>query len=215
VAYGQAVAATLGELGPAGVSRKLLAAVWARRVVVYRLVADSVRERAKPVPGVSVRPVSRDDIAAYLAFRPGIRERSVRGQLRAGETCIGAWRGERLVGCRWLADSVVKLGYLGISVPLCPGVAYAYDAFTAHEERGRGVGGIVTAALFEMATARGADIVINAVVPENLDGQRLARRRSSPIGSLRSIRLGPWLLVDSRVAPGHLGRPMPFRAKKS
>jgi len=164
---------------------------------------------------VSVRPVSKDDIEAYLSIRPGIPERAVLGRLRSGDTCVGAWRGERLVGCRWLADSVVRLGYLGFALPLCPGVAYAYDAFTAHEERGRGVGGIVTAALFDTATARGSGIVINAVLPENLDGQRLARRRSSPIGSLRSIRLGPWLLVSSRVAPGHLGRPVPLGADDS
>ena len=215
LAYVQAVVATLRELGPGGVGRKLLAAAGVRRLVVYRLAADLVRERAQRVPGVSVRPVSEDDIAAYLAFQPGITERAVLGRLRAGDTCIGAWRGERLVGCRWLADSVVKLGYLGISLPLCSAVAYAYDAFTAHEERGRGVGGMVTAALFDTATARGAGIVINAVVPENLDGRRLARRRSTPIGSLRSIRLGPWLLVDCRVAPGHLGRPVPLGADDS
>jgi hypothetical protein len=215
LAYVQAVVATLGESGPGGVGRKLLAAAGVRRLVVYRLAAELVRERTKPVPGVSVRPVSEDDVAAYLAFRPGVTERAVLGRLGAGDTCIGAWRGKQLVGCRWLADSVAKLGYLGISVPLCPGVVYAYDAFTAHDERGRGVGGMVTAALFDTATARGAGIVINAVLPENLDGQRLARRRSSPIGSLRSIRLGPWLLVDRRVAPRHLGRPMPLGANDS
>ena len=72
-----------------------------------------------------------------------------------------------MVGARWLTTVSADIPDLGVSFPVHSGIAYAYDLFTAPEERGRGIGAMVTAASFECAIAAGTTRLINAVLPEN------------------------------------------------
>ena len=115
-----------------------------------------------------------------------------------------------MLGARWFTRVSADIGDLGVSLPVQAGVAYSYDAFTAPQQRGRGISAMVTAALFECAIESGATRVINAVLPKNRGGQGLARGRSEQLGMLRSNRLGDWLIVRCRIPSGYLGAPVPF-----
>jgi hypothetical protein len=125
---------------------------------------------------------------------------------------VTAWRGGRLVATRWLSSGHADINYLGATLRLAPGVWYAFDAFTSPSERRRGISGMVTAALVQRAESLGAIAVINAVLPENRGGRGLARRRSEPLGMLRSMRFGRWRIVASRLPRGYLGAPAPIRS---
>ena len=197
--------AVLREQGLREVYSKIRARFGVDRVVVYELKRERVLQRAASPEGVTVRAIAEADIAAYAALHPNSYEVAV-ARLRKGERCLAAWREGRIVGTRWLTTTAADLGW-GIVFPMCPGIAYAYDAFTAPAERGRGIGATVTAALVEEAFAAGAKRVINAVLPSNPDGQALARGRSELLGELSSAHVGRWLIVRCRVPRGYLGAP--------
>src|SRR6478672_8293460 len=179
-----------------------------RRLVVYAMQRENVLKGGTPIRGVTLQVLAEADLPAYLSLLPDTPEEMVTARIRQGDRCFVAWHDGCLVGARWLSTAIADMGE-GVAFPLRPGVAYAYDAFTAPQERRRGIGAVVTAALFESASAGGATHVINAVLPENRSGQGLARGRSKPLGMVRSNRFGPWLIVRSQVPPGYLGAPLP------
>lgn len=117
-----------------------------------------------------------------------------------------------MVGVRWVTIAGADIGPLESSFPVCPGIAYAYDAFTAPAQRGRGIGAMLTAALFESASSAGAIHVINAVLPSS-SGQALARARSEMLGIVSAKNLGPWLIVRCQLPRGYLGAPLPMGAR--
>jgi GNAT superfamily N-acetyltransferase len=179
------------------------------RVVVYEMQREKVLKRGTPIPGVTLRVLAEADLTAYLRLQPDTPEEEVRARMHKGDRCIVAWRDGWVVGARWVSTAIADFP-LGVSFPLRPGVAWAYDAFTVPQERRRGIGAMVTAALFDLASARGATHVVSGVLPENPSGQGLAHGRSRPLGIVSSRRVGPWLLVSSRVPPGYLGAPVPL-----
>jgi acetyltransferase (GNAT) family protein len=201
----------LREYGPkATISYALTAAGIRRvgRVVVYAMQREKVLKGGPPIRGVTLQVLGGADVPAYLRLQPHTPEEEVTARMRTGDRCIVAWRDGCPVGARWLSTAIADTP-LGVSFPLRPGVAWAYDAFTVPQERRRGIGAMVTAALFDLASASGATHVINGVLAENCSGQGLARGRSKPLGMVGSRRLGPWLIVRSQVPPGYLGAPVP------
>lgn len=202
---------TLDEGGARALFSAALAAAGIRRLAVYRLEPAEVLARGHPVTGVTVRLLSNDHVPEYLDLRPETPHSELMRRLHAGAECIAAWRDGRLVAARWVQTGRVEISYLGAVLDLCPGVWYAYDAFTTPAERRRGVSGMVAAALVRRAADLGATSVINAVLPENRGGRGLAHRRSRPVGVLRSVRVGPWRLVGGRLPSGYLRTAGPFQ----
>jgi GNAT superfamily N-acetyltransferase len=201
---------TLREEGLRATALKTRAALGSgAKVVVFEMQPKQVLGRTAPVQGVTARPLDEDDIPAYEVLHPDSAE-VVAARVNRGDRCIAAWDGGRVVGTRWFSASSADLGDLGVSFPVRPGIAYSYDAFTAPDWRGRGIGALVTAALFECATSGGPTRVVNAVLPDNRAGQGLARGRSRPLGMLRSNRVGDWLILRCGIPPGYLGAPLPF-----
>jgi GNAT superfamily N-acetyltransferase len=199
---------TLRRQGPKAMALKTLARVRiTRSVIVYAMQREQVLTRGTPVPGVTVRLLNEGDIPAYRQLRSNPAEEVI-ARLRRGDRGIVAWYEGRVVGARWLTTVSADIPALGVSFPVHSGIAYAYDLFTAPEERGRGIGAMVTAASFECAIAAGAPRLINAVLPDNRGGQGVARRRSRRLGMLRSHRLGSRLIVRCQLPPGYLGAPM-------
>jgi GNAT superfamily N-acetyltransferase len=176
------------------------------------LQREQVLKRATPVPGVTVKSLTESDIPAYLGMEVPYTEEMVATRLRAGDSCIAAWLAGRIVGVRWVTTAGADIGPLEISFSVWPGIAYAYDAFTAPEERGRGIGAMLTAALFESASSAGAIHVINAVLPSS-SGQALARGRSQMLGTVSAKNIGPWLIVRCQLPCGYLGAPLPMGAR--
>lgn len=205
-------AAILREAGPRALLWSGLGVLGVRRVIVYRVKTAEALARGEPVPGVTVDLLSDHQIPAYRALRPDTPEPRIRRRLQAGAACFAAWRDGRLVAVRWLTTDRAEIGYLGAAVGLCPGVWYAFDAYTLPAERRHGISGMVTAALVRHAESLGATSVINTVVPENRYGRGLARRRSQPLGVLGGLRLGRWSVVAARLPPGYLAAPAPLRS---
>lgn len=204
---------TFREQGPRATASKVRAALGKRRVVViYRLQREQVLRRATTAPGVTVKSLTESDIPAYLGMRVPYTEEMVAARLRAGDSCIAAWLEGLMVGARWVTTAGADIGPLEISFPVWPGIAYAYDAFTAPAQRGRGIGAMLTAALFESASSAGAIHVINAVLPWS-SGQALARGRSEMLGIVSAKNLGPWLIVRCQLPRGYLGAPLPMGAR--
>lgn len=194
---------------------KIRGAMGRRSVVVYELQRERVFDHAALVRGVAVKPLTEADVPAYLemGLQPPYSEEAIAARFRAGDSCFVAWLEERIVGARWVTTARADVGPLEISFPILPGVAYAYDAFTVPEQRGRGIGALVTAELFERACAAGAKRIVNGVLPSNRSGQLLARGRSKLLGRVRALNVGPWLIVNCRMPPGYLGAPLPIDAR--
>jgi ribosomal protein S18 acetylase RimI-like enzyme len=195
---GAVMAKAVGALGSGGT------------VVVFEMRPRRVLERTAPVHGVSVRPLEEADLPDYASSQPSSAE-MVAARLRRGDRCVVAVERGRVLGSRWASTVSADIGDLWLSFPLCPRVAYSYDAFTLPEARGRGIAAAVTAALLEDLIEDGAERVINAVLPDNPAGQGLARERSEAVGTLRSNRFGDWQLARCRIPAGYLGPPQPFK----
>lgn len=199
-------ATTFRDDGITAVVQNALAVAGARRLVVFRRSTVVLRRDTPLPPGIAVRELTEDSLDAYRALRPELPVAEARRRLHAGDLCIGAWRGDRLLSLRWLARGRAELTYLRVSFALGPRVFYAYDAFTGVSERRHGLGVIVTDELIRSAAREGATWVINAVFPENRGGMGLARH-DPPIGRLRTISLGRRLLVVSNLPRGYLDDP--------
>lgn len=200
----------LGDGGTRALLASAAALLGVRRVSVHRLLNEETHALGAPVTGVTLGMLSHQKVPAYLELRRETSEREVKRRLDDGAECVVAWRDGRIVAARWLRTDFAEITYLGAAVHLHPGVWYTFDAFTHPEERQQGISGMVTAAIMKRATNHCATALINAFVPENREGRGLARRRSQPIGTLRSVRLGPWRVVACRLPPGYLGAPMPL-----
>jgi len=190
---------------------RALAVLGARRLSVNSLDPTSW-DGASTVAGLTLRSLAESDLPAYRELRREADEFEAERRLRTGAQCVGAWRHERLVAVRWLASGRIEIPYLGLSVQLNEGVAYAYDAFTAPDERRRGIANLVAAQLFDLACANGTPSVIHAVLPENHEGRALARGHTRSLGMLGSLKLGRWRVAVLHLPPGHLGSPLALSA---
>jgi hypothetical protein len=177
-----------------------------RRLTFYERPIDLPPARAT-LPGVLVRPLSDADLVPYRDLRPGTESEEIE-RLRRGDRCITAWRGDRLVSVYWVARGEAPVPYLGVSVPLQAGAWSAYDVFTAPDERRAGLHDLVRAEAFRLMRGEGGSALVYAVLPENRGGRGLVSRYAPRrLGTLLSIRLGPWRLTRSGVPAGYLGRP--------
>jgi len=199
------VIATLRSGGLRGLIWQALAVAGVRRLTVYcRPLDDHFAPAA--TPGVSVRPLSGADADAYRALRPGAPEAELELRLEAGDRCLAAWRDGCLVGVYWLALREAPIPYLDLSVRLVGNAWFAYDVFVAAQERGRGIHNVLRLEAVSRGRSEGAVALLSAVLPENRGGRQITRR-SRRLGTLISVRIGPWRLAHSTVRPGDLGRP--------
>jgi len=196
---------TLHEGGPRALIWQALATAGVRRLQIHCRV---VRKPAIAVSGVAVRPVSSGDADAYRALRPDpeITEAEFQRRLQSGDRCVGAWEGGRLVGIRWLAIEEASIPYLGLRLPLAPDACYVYEAFTAPDQRHRGIGNLLSVATGAEACSLGRTKILSGVLPENRAGVAFIRSWSRPLGVVGSVRLGRWRLARSFVSPEYVGQ---------
>lgn len=206
-------AETLREGGIRSLLWQILATAGVRRLEIHCRPAE--REPAKPVHGVAIRPLTGGDAAAYQALRPDpqISETEFLRRLRAGERCLGAWRRNRLIAIHWLALDEARISYLGISLALAPDACYDYEAFTAPQERRRGIGNMLGAAARADARRQGKPKVLSGILPENRAGAGFIAPWSRQVGTVASVRLGRWRLARSFVPPGYIERVPPLQRR--
>jgi GNAT superfamily N-acetyltransferase len=140
-----------------------------------------------------------DDVDEYRTLRPSVPARDVERRLARGDRCGAAWLDGRLVGVRWMSLTTAAIDFLALEADLGPGVVYYFDAFTAPELQGRGIGRAMSPLLDARSRALGAHTVLNAIFPGNPAGLALVRSVAAnrPAGWLGTLRLG------SRRAPVH------------
>jgi hypothetical protein len=162
---------------------------------------------AATVSSVVVRPLSQADLDAYRGLRPQGAAGELERRWRRGDRCLAAWREDRLISVFWLATREAPITYLGLSIPLEDGAWFAYDAFTATEERGRGLHELLRVEAFGLMREERVAGFLYAVLPENRDGRRLVSPYTRRLGTMLSIRLGRRRLTRSGMSSAHLGRP--------
>ena len=133
-----------------------------------------------------------EDADEYRTLRPSVAPAVVERRLERGDRCGAAWLDGRLVGVRWMSLTTAEIDFLALEADLGPGVAYYFDAFTAPELQGRGIGRAMSPLLDARARALGAHTVLNAIFPGNPAGLALVRSVAAnrPAGWLGTVRLG-------------------------
>ena len=202
-------AETLREGGARALAWQTLAYLGARRLEIH--CRPTNRETVSPVTavtGVTVRALRPDDAHAYrdLAPRPVIGEEEFQRRLRAGKRCFGAWRDRRLIAVHWLALDVAPLPYLGVSPALGAGICFDYEAYTAPDQRRQGISNLLAGAVRAEAVSRGKRQILSALLPENRVSVGIIAVRSRTVGTVATIRLGPWRIARSSVPTFCLAR---------
>lgn len=196
----------LREGGPRALLWHALAAAGVRRLTFYRADIEAEFDPVT-VPGVTVRALGPADLEAYRGLRPDTPGGEVERRLRSGDRCLTAWRGERLIAAYWMAVREAPVPYLGISIPLEGDAWYSHDVFVVPEERNRGLHNLLRNTAFPLGRREGASGLVYAMLPENRGARRLLGQFSRRLGTVLSIRVGPWRLTRSQVPAGYLGRP--------
>jgi ribosomal protein S18 acetylase RimI-like enzyme len=131
---------------------------------------------APPPAGVEVRVLGdRDwvDVADTLTTRA---LSLFRRQMTPQNTCLVAWRGERLIGYTWLSEPGAPLR--GLPLPLPSGIAYGWDLWVDPRERSRGVGSALVRARLACARERGFLRAWRIVIDGNRPALRTLERSS-------------------------------------
>ena len=197
---------TLREGGMRALWWQVLATAGLRRLEIHCRPVQ--REPAPPVAGVAIRALTPADVDRYLELDPDpqISRAEFLRRLRAGDRCLGAWRGDDLVGSRWLATEEARVSYLGVTFSIAPNACYFYEAFTAPSQRRRGIGNLLDAAARAEARSLGKANVLSGLLPENRIGVDFLRTWSRRLGVVTSLRLGPWRVCRSSVPSAYIGR---------
>ncbi len=179
-----------------------------RRLALFELsLADTPPARPATVP-VELRLLAPGDVAAHVALRPDVPPGEVLARLGRGERCFTAWHEGRLVSTTWAATGRVRIDYLDRDLALAPGDAYAYDAFTAPDYRGREIAGLCTASMQRALRAAGVRRLLAAHLPENRFVRgRTAKRPQRDLGVIGYVGLGPWRRHFLRERAGEWRRP--------
>jgi hypothetical protein len=189
----------LRDEGPRSLFWKLLGETVYRRawVVERRLDGFAPAPPGPPPPtaGCEIRELAEADVAAYLDLRPRADAATLRRRLAAGERCFVARRNGRIEHATWVAVDVARIEYLGRTLPLAAGDAYAGEAFTRPSARGDALSVAVADAMAARLGGEGLRRLLGVVMPENRAGVVSSWRWGyRPIGVMRTLRLGPWRL---------------------
>ncbi|HEX6201942.1 MAG TPA: hypothetical protein VF100_02995 [Thermoanaerobaculia bacterium] len=197
----------LRDEGPRSLFWKLLGETIYRRAWVVERRLDGIAPAppgppAPAAPGCEIGELAEADIAAYLDLRPQSDAATLRRRLAAGERCFVARRNGRIEHATWVAVDLARIEYLGRTLPLAPGDAYAGEAFTRPAARGAALSVAVADAMAARLGGEGLRRLLGVVMPENRAGVVSSWRWGyRPIGVMRTLRLGPWRLFLGGFAP--------------
>jgi hypothetical protein len=202
---------TFRDSGPRSLFWRSLALAGVRRLHFYdRTDLDAP---AASIGGVNVRNLAAADLDAYRALQPDpqISDEEFLRRLRSGDICLGAWQDDRLVATRWMATKEARIPYLGVSFLLSPGAVYGYESYAAPAVRRRGIHRLITSEMAMLMRSMGRRSCLSAVLPENLGGVAISSPHARLLGTISTIRIGPWLLTRSSVPSDLIGKLRPLR----
>ncbi len=188
------IRASLGELGPLGfasyaaarLAEKIPGISWHR----YRLIAVP----RSAMPAMPRGHVSREMDEAEIASNAAVLELpsvAIRHRLRQGVTCLGAWRGDRLLGVNWLTDKAFDEDEVAIRFALPAGCAWDTGLYVRPEDRGGRAFAALWAGSADWLAARGLDWSLSRIADHNLASWRShCRMGGRPLGSVSALTLG-------------------------
>jgi hypothetical protein len=177
---------------------RALAVLGFRRLWVF-LEAPGPRTELCP-SDIEARNLLASDVDAYCSARPDTPPAEVCRRLNAGHSCVALWRNERIVASRWLSEGSAEIEYLGLTVELPAGIDYHYDSHTVPEERRMRRQTLLREITLEIALAAGRTEVLFAVLPENRARLASVQPPARRVGTLSSVRMGPWRIPIMRGA---------------
>jgi len=170
----------IGELG------------YRRMLVVAHRLEEPMREL---VPRLAVRTdlLAKNDVDAYLAFRPESDRAGLINRLDSGQLCFVAWHEGQIVSACWTAVRPTHIPFLDCDCELADGDAYVYEKFTSEAYRGQHLAHAVRMHQLRYLRNAGYRRMIGAIVPENKRAVLESHRGGSrPVGLMGRIKIGPW-----------------------
>jgi hypothetical protein len=200
-------AATYRALGPKGFASYALARATAALPGVdyrrYRVIAVP-RAAMPPMPrGHTARILSEAEIR-HVGGELELSDATIDFRLRQGMCCLGAFRGERLLGVNWLTERPFDEDEVTVRFVPPPGAAWDTGLYIRPEDRGGRGFAALWAGTAEWLAARGLDWSMSRITDYNIGSWRAhARMGGRIIETLTALRIGDrqWL---SGAQPHHL-----------
>jgi ribosomal protein S18 acetylase RimI-like enzyme len=140
---------------------------------------------------LDVRPLTEEEIDAYLALRPDEDADTVHAQLRRGDLCVASWSGDRMVGAVWVRFDRIWVSELARTLAVRPGEAYGYNAFIQPEHRRHGAAKNLYVTTMRRLESLGYRRVLVYVDAQNVAGRApLWRLGFEHFGRIRWFHLG-------------------------
>lgn len=194
--------------------------VYRRIVLVGRSLEQPPPEAETDLGSVSVRSLTRDDVASYARFQPDSDPKTVLKRLENGSLVYAAWNDGRIVSAAWVDRGTAHLDPIGVSLQLDPRDVYGRGSYTLPELRGHNVATVRMVGALRALREDGYEAFFGYVLPENRRAFRTAVKASlDRLGSIGWIGLGPFRLYfvvlsdrRSRIHPRfkRLRRPVSF-----
>jgi ribosomal protein S18 acetylase RimI-like enzyme len=209
---GDAAAAWRSD-GPTGVwtevrRRTVDRAVGYVRYIVLEADLDGFR-RVPPPDGIVIRPFDGSDWAS-LGYLVSCRVAPIfTAAVRAGRTCLVAWRGSEALGYLWLSPAIEER-YENFVLPLPPDTIYVWQIQVARSARRQGLGAALVSAGFEYAVNRGVRRSWMITSPANTAAQKTIATiaASRVLGNISRVKVGSWM--QGRYAP--FPEPLPLHS---
>lgn len=169
-AYLEQIRSTYRAGGVRLVARKL-ASRFRCEVLLYAY--DLERELPEVESGLvlDLRPLTQDDVDAYVALRRDEHASTVRRRLRRGDLCMASWSGGRIVGAVWARFDRMWVSELGRSMSLEPGEVYGYASFIEPAHRRRRAASVLYLMTMQHLKGEGHRRVLGYVDKQNLAGR--------------------------------------------
>lgn len=193
-------AGTYRTLGPKGfASYALSRAVRALPGVAYR------RYQLIAVPRAAMPPMPRGHVARelepgeirYVAPDLELSDTTIEYRLGQGMTCVGAFRGERLLGVTWLTDRPFDEDEVAVRFVPPPGAAWDTGLYVRPEDRGGRGFAALWAGTAEWLAGHGLEWSMSRITDYNDGSWRAhARMGARMLDTLTALRVGDrqWLL---------------------
>jgi GNAT superfamily N-acetyltransferase len=171
---------------------KLLGHLVYRRVVVMATDLTLPPREVSCDVDLTIREVTADNIAAYVAFAPHANADTACRRLAAGSRCFVAWNEGRIVCAGWSDFGRANFDAIGAIVPIGPKDVYGRDAYTVPELRGRNIATYRMVSAMQLLRDEGYERGLGYVLPQNRRGFGPPTKAGlDRIGSVGWFGLGP------------------------
>ena len=148
--------------------------------------------RATGPTDIQIDRLERSDCEEYCAAIPTCSLAQIQRRLDQGMIGLVARHQGKTIATSWVALDHCTVDYLGVNLPLRPGIAYLFDAWVAPQWRGRRVISQIGRVERRIMREAGCDRYVGLVWWFNQKATELHLRRGGGIlGTVHRFKLGP------------------------